>query len=116
MKTTDDELDRTFIGFAIGHRRGIEDRRPGARAGWLGIAAQNWKAIEGQEGVIAFVVEGYDDDPRELWDIPEVCLFVRDWVEMTSAFDDDRILQDARRFLLVLCGKACVNEQKETLQ
>ena len=33
------------------------------------------------------VVGGYDDDPRELWTVPEVKEFVRDftaWVAMTS--------------------------------
>jgi hypothetical protein len=31
------------------------------------------------------MISGYDDDPRELWDIPEVCVFVRQFSDSLAA-------------------------------
>jgi hypothetical protein len=36
---------------------------------------------------IALMIAGYDDDPRELWDFPEVCRYVRWWAR-AAGLDD----------------------------
>jgi hypothetical protein len=44
-------------------------------------------------------VGGYDSDPRELWEIPEVCRFMVRWARETKALDDPRLLPGARALL-----------------
>jgi hypothetical protein len=56
--------------------------------------------------VYEVLVPGYDDDPRELWEIHEVTRYVRDWARLTGLDDPEH----ARRHLeptsnlLELCG------------
>jgi hypothetical protein len=38
------------------------------------------KLVERHAKWIAFVIGGYDDDPRELWEIPEVIAYVVEWL------------------------------------
>src|SRR4051812_9626305 len=45
-------------------------------------AANAWRSLVRRAITpIILVVDGYDDDPRELWAIPEVAAFVRRWAE-----------------------------------
>jgi hypothetical protein len=36
---------------------------------------------------IALSIGGYDDDPRELWQVPEVCRFVQWWARFAGISD-----------------------------
>lgn len=50
-----------------------------AFAGWLYANLMSTpEAIQQNRAAVEFVWEGYSDDPRELWDIPEVVAFNRD--------------------------------------
>jgi hypothetical protein len=76
-----DDYDYVFI--EIGHRDNIDDLRAVVLpAVAFKLAAKNPKTR------IAIMVGGYDDDPRELWQIPEVRKYlqvfaqkagIRDW-------------------------------------
>jgi hypothetical protein len=46
-------------------------------------SAKRWRAAAANNPHATFIVMvgGYDDDPRELWDLPEVVRFVRDWAQ-----------------------------------
>lgn len=56
---------------------------------------------------IALCVDGYDEDPRELWQVPEVARFLRRWAFATGLCDwrhpRFRLLNDASIALLALC-------------
>ncbi len=41
------------------------------------------------ESKIAFSIDGYDDDPREIYQIPEACEYIKLWAK-ASGFDDWR--------------------------
>lgn len=57
---------------------------------------------------IMLTVDGYDDDPRSLWDIPEAAQYVRRFA-MASGLHNWRgplfaALDDPSRALLIACG------------
>jgi hypothetical protein len=60
------------------------------------------KTMPGMNVRIVMWVDGYDDDPRELWDTPEVVAFVKEWVKRARVLDDMRLLPTARAFLRAL--------------
>jgi hypothetical protein len=35
------------------------------------------------------MIAGYDDDPREIWEFPEVCRYVRQWAKATGLDNPD---------------------------
>ena len=46
------------------------------------------KAQRSQPGArFTFAIAGYDDDPRALWEIPEVAAYVRRWAELVGITD-----------------------------
>jgi hypothetical protein len=51
-------------------------------------------------------IDGYDDDPRELWQIPEVTNYVRQWAAAAGmqAATAQRLLGDQGYAFLGLCG------------
>lgn len=71
-----DELGQRaqIIVLAIGGRGKLSDEQ--ARA-----AAKQWKsAIARNYKYLSISIDGYDDDPRELFRIPEVCSYVKKFV------------------------------------
>src|SRR5262245_19539118 len=54
-------------------------------------AAVTWKkAQRAQPGArFIFAIAGYDDDPRALWEIPEVAAYVRRWAKMVGITDPE---------------------------
>ena len=58
-----------------------------------------------------YAVAGYDDDPRQLWEIAEVVVFLRAWlaqVKVRGGHGLDRLTQAQKALLLLACGKAKV--------
>src|SRR4051812_3396937 len=91
------DLDRTMLAFSIGSRGEL-----GRRA--LASAVLAWHAIK-IEPTTAIVMHfgGYDDDARELWQIPEVCTFVQKFCAKTKAHQHPQVEPQSRNWLLA-CG------------
>jgi len=70
--------------FTIGSRN---DLTPGmcekAAAAWRTVTAENPKAT------FVLNVVGYDDDPRELWEFPDVCAYIQQWAKLVGLDDID---------------------------
>jgi hypothetical protein len=49
-------------------------------------AAATWQQMRRlhPEAEFIFAVQGYDDDPRALWEIPEVAAYVRSWARLVG--------------------------------
>jgi len=92
-----DNLDQTVVVFSIG-------TAPYFNRKALATAVVSWRALKFKpSSAVVIHVGGYDDDPRELWQIPEVCAFVRRFCEKTKAHEDPA-LDPMSRNLLLLCG------------
>jgi hypothetical protein len=76
--------DRTLIPVHIGARGSLLRER--AR-----VAAQVWRQVTRRYPKGAFVVAllGYDQDPREIWEIPEAARYVRWWAQYAGMDDYD---------------------------
>jgi len=56
-------------------------------------------------GMIVLVIVGYDDDPRELWDIPDVAAYIRLWASLAITSERDlSLLHPQMVRLLAACG------------
>jgi hypothetical protein len=65
-----------------------------------------WRKLESKikpSTAIMIYVNGYDDDPRELWNIPEVCDFVQRFCVKTRAHEHPA-LDPMSRNVLLACG------------
>jgi hypothetical protein len=91
------DLKRTVLGFTVGEK-GLMNRKG------IATAVLAWRALK-IEPTTAIVMHfgGYDDDPRELWDIPEVCTYVRKFCAKTNAHEHPQVEPQSRNWLL-LCG------------
>jgi hypothetical protein len=73
------ECGYDMVMFTIGAR---DDLTPStcekAAAAWRTITAENPKAK------FVLQVGGFDDDPRELWEFPEVCAYVQRWANLVG--------------------------------
>jgi hypothetical protein len=48
---------------------------------------------------------GYDDDPRELWDIPDVAAYIRLWARLAITSESDLYLLHPQMVpMLAACG------------
>ncbi len=49
-------------------------------------AAAAWRTITAENPKAKFVLQvgGFDDDPRELWEFPEVCAYVQRWANLVG--------------------------------
>jgi len=90
-------LDRTLLAFSIGARPYL-----GKRA--LSTAIMSWRALKITPSTAVVIhLGGFDDDPRELWDIPEARDFIGRFAEKTQAHKHPAI-DPMSRNLLLLCG------------
>jgi len=70
----------------------------------LATAVIAWRALDIRPSTsIGFLVGGYDDDPRELWHIPEVCAFVQKFCAKTQAHRHPAV-EPTSRAVLYGCG------------
>jgi hypothetical protein len=55
------------------------------------IAAEGWGKLTARYPRASFLlmIAGYDDDPREIWEFPEVCRYVRQWAKATGLDNPD---------------------------
>jgi hypothetical protein len=91
------DLSRTVLVFSLGNKSDL-----GKRA--LASAVLAWRALKIEPTTaIAMHFGGYDDDPRELWEIPEVCRFVQKFCARTKAHEHKQVEPQSRGWLL-LCG------------
>ena len=72
-------------------------QRPDLTARYAKQAAKAFRRLGADYGPVVIVVDGYDDDPRELWDIPEAADYVRLWTRLVGI----RTLANARRRQIV---------------
>ena len=67
--------------FTIGTRDELNTRA-------AGLNAKVWRtALQRHPKACFFNIAGYDDDPRELWEFPEVCRYVRRWARLAGMDD-----------------------------
>lgn len=69
------------------------------------LSARVWKRIPHSKTVL-LTISGYDDDPRELWQIPEVCAYVHAWAMLVEVTPDDSRLHRDSLQLLAHCVSA----------
>jgi hypothetical protein len=92
-----EDLARTVMVFSIGGRPYFNRKA-------LAVAVLSWRALKLQPSTaVMLVMEGYDDDPRPLWEIPEARDFIRRFGEKTKAHKHPA-LDPGSRNLLLLCG------------
>jgi hypothetical protein len=55
------------------------------------IAAEGWRKLTARYPRASFLlmIAGCDDDPREIWEFPEVCRYVRQWAKATGLDNPD---------------------------
>ena len=74
-----------LVMFAIGRRGNMTPSTcEKAAAAWRTITAENPKAR------FMLQVGGFDDDPRDLWEFPEVCAYVQLWARFAGLTDPDK--------------------------
>jgi hypothetical protein len=92
------DLDTTFLIFQIGDKSDL-----GRKA--LAYAVMSWRRLQRDiqpSTMIMLTFGGYDSDPRELWQIPEVRQFTQKFCLKTQAYKHPA-LSPASRWIL-LCG------------
>lgn len=91
------DLGHTMLTFSIG-------TRPYFNRKALATAVVSWRALDIKPStVIVLHLGGYDDDPRELWQIPEARDFIRRFAEKTKAHEHPAV-DPISRNLLLACG------------
>lgn len=91
------DLDKTMLVFTL-CERGWTHRKA------LATAVLSWRNLKIEPNTaITFLVSGYDDDPRELWQIHEVREFVQKFCARTDALNHPA-LEPMARTLLLACG------------
>jgi hypothetical protein len=67
---------QTVVAFEIGSRDALTpDKAQRAAQKWRDVVAKHPRAC------FVLMIPGYDDDPRELWEFPEVTAYVRHFAE-----------------------------------
>lgn len=91
------DLKQTMVAFSIASKDEMNRRA-------LAAAVLAWRALK-IEASTAIVMHfgGYDDDPRELWQIPEVCSFIQKFCAKTKAHEHPQVEPQSRNWLLA-CG------------
>lgn len=70
----------------------------------LAMAIMSWRALKFTPSTaVTMHIGGYDDDPRELWEIPEVRDFVTEFCAKTGAHNHPAVEPISRNWLLA-CG------------
>ena len=91
------DLEQTVMVFTI-CERGRLDRKT------LATAVIAWRNLQIQKNTAVMIhVGGYDEDPRELWQIPEVCTFVQKFCAKTKAHEHPA-LEPMSKGVLLACG------------
>jgi hypothetical protein len=91
------DLKQAMLAFSIGSK-GEMDRRA------MAAAVLAWRALKIEKNTaIVMHFGGYDDDPRELWEIPEVRRFVQKFCAKTNAHEHPQVEPQSRNWLLA-CG------------
>jgi hypothetical protein len=83
----------------IGHRKHLGDPLLFAES------VKAWKSVQSQPGLrhVVFAVGGYDQDPRDLWDIPEVAEYVFHWMMSADIQPNDQRVHPDSLGLLQAC-------------
>lgn len=91
------DLTKTMMVFSLCSRT---EMHPHA----LEMAVTAWNRLKFKPTTaVTFHVGGYDDDPRELWEIPEVCVFVIEFCARTGAHNHPAVEPISRNWMLA-CG------------
>lgn len=91
------DLQRTLMTFSLG-------TGPHFNRKDLAVAVMSWRALVFMPSTAVMIhVGGYDQDPRELWQIPEAREFIRKFCEKTKAHENPAI-DPMSRALLLACG------------
>lgn len=71
-------------------------------------AAAAFVAAEQRASVVSLTIDGYDEDPRELWEIPEVTLYLRRWHRLAKQHGAvfTTVDTETRGLLLLALGRA----------
>jgi hypothetical protein len=77
---TEERLDVICVEIGARGRLSREDAKK---------AAGTWRQMRRlhPEAAFMFAVDGYDDDPRALWEVPEVAAYVRTWAQLVGLDD-----------------------------
>jgi len=91
------DLERTVMMFSIGEYPRLYSKA-------LATAVMSWRALKIKPSTAIIIhLGGYDNDPRELWDIPQAREFIRKFAERTGAHKHPAI-DPTSRALLLACG------------
>jgi hypothetical protein len=95
---------RATVMHEVTRKRDLDMNRtdPKADETYFQSAVSVWHRMRHQhdfDALIFVTVGGYDDDPRSLWEIPEVVAFVGRWIEATGCLREKRLLPLTRAVL-----------------
>jgi hypothetical protein len=91
------DLKKTMMVFSVCSRTEMN-------AHALAMAIMAWRALKIMPSTaVTMHVGGYDDDPRELWEIPEVVDFVGEFCRRTGAHNHPAVEPISRNWLMA-CG------------
>jgi hypothetical protein len=91
------DLKKTMTVFSIGTGPQFSRRA-------LSMAVMAWRALKIEPSTaVTMHIGGYDDDPRELWQIPEVRMFVQRFCAKTGAHKHPAVEPISRNWMLA-CG------------
>lgn len=91
------DLTKTMMVFSICSKAEMHSHA-------LAMAVMSWRALKIQPSTaVTMHIGGYDEDPRELWQIPEVCAFVTEFCSKTGAHNHPAVEPISRNWLLA-CG------------
>jgi hypothetical protein len=91
------DLNRAVMCILIGEKDHMHKKA-------LATAVLTWRALKIEPTTaITLGFGGYDDDARELWEIPEVCAYVRKFCAKTKAHEHKQLDPQSRNWLLA-CG------------
>ena len=90
-------------------RREVEAGDPSAAVGRLNFLFNTREAIWRYRGQVALAVDGYNDDPRELVDVPEVRNFLAEFNRQWPywAFFFNQVDDSIKILALCLCADRC---------
>jgi len=74
---TQDQIERADFPVFVFHREEIEKHQIGPAIDRLMVLTDNDETARALEGRLMLVIEGYESDPREFYEIPECVAFVR---------------------------------------
>lgn len=98
-----DKNDPALVVVQIGDKKHLDDRTLREMQGAPAMVLQRYP-----QALVMLNIDGYDDDPRSLWDIPEVAAYIRRYAAASGLRDWTgrlfAMLDETSKGLLIECN------------